>query len=107
MLSLTARAQETLSSFISRSEKAVEGLRIGVNGGGCSGMQYSMSLVESGKDDDVLVESGALKIFIDPQSVALLEDVTVDFVESQDGGGFTFDNPAASACSGCGKSSSS
>ncbi len=107
MLSLTVRAQETLSSFINRSEKAVEGLRIGVAGGGCSGMQYSMSLVESAKEDDVLVEAGAVKIFIDPQSAALLEGVTVDFVDSKDGGGFTFDNPAVSACSGCSKSSSS
>ncbi|HED34513.1 MAG TPA: iron-sulfur cluster assembly accessory protein [Gammaproteobacteria bacterium] len=107
MLSLTERAQQTLVSFINGSEKAIEGLRISASGGGCSGMQYSMSLVESGKDEDVFVECGEVKIFIDPQSASLLEGVSVDFVDSEEGGGFTFENPAAPACSGCSKSSSS
>ncbi|VAX12369.1 probable iron binding protein from the HesB_IscA_SufA family [hydrothermal vent metagenome] len=107
MLSLTERAQQTLSNFINGSETTIEGLRIGVAGGGCSGMQYSMSLVESPKEEDVLIECGEVKIFIDPQSATLLEGVSVDFVDSAQGGGFIFDNPAVSACSSCSKSSSS
>jgi len=105
MLSLTKSAQQAVKMFIRSSDVTIEGIRIVVSGG-CSsgGMQYSMSLVEAPKEDDVLVECGEVKIFIDPQSAQYLEGVTVDFIDSVEESGFRFENPKAAACGGCSSS---
>ncbi|MES9935104.1 MAG: iron-sulfur cluster assembly accessory protein [Sedimenticola sp.] len=104
MLTLTESAQKAVSRFIKGSETPVSGLRISVTGGGCSGMQYGMSLEEQAKGDDTVVEVGELKIFVDPASAPLLDGITVDFLETMEGSGFKFQNPNATASCGCGKS---
>jgi len=104
MIILTDNAQKAISRFIKGSDTPVEGLRISVTGGGCSGMQYGMALEETAKGDDTVVEVGSLKIFVDPYSAPLLNGVTVDFLDSMEGSGFKFDNPNASASCGCGNS---
>ena len=104
MLILTENAQKAIGRFIKGSETPVAGLRISVTGGGCSGLQYGMSLEESSKNDDQVVEIDQLKIFIDPCSAPLLKGVTVDFLDSMEGSGFKFHNPNASASCGCGNS---
>lgn len=104
MIILTDNAQKAISRFIKGAESPVEGLRISVTGGGCSGMQYGLALEEKAKGDDTVVEVGSLKIFIDPFSAPLLKGVTVDFLDSMDGSGFKFENPNASASCGCGNS---
>jgi iron-sulfur cluster assembly protein len=104
MLTFTESAQKAVSRFIRGSDTPVAGLRISVAGGGCSGMQYGMALEEAAKSDDVVVEIGSLKVFVDPYSAPLLKGVTVDFLDSMEGSGFKFDNPNASASCGCGKS---
>jgi iron-sulfur cluster assembly protein len=104
MITLTENAQKAISRFINGAESPVEGLRISVTGGGCSGMQYGMALEEGAKSDDTVVEVGSLKIFIDPFSAPMLNGVTVDFLDSMDGSGFKFDNPNATASCGCGNS---
>ena len=104
MLTLTDSAQTAVSRFIRSSEEPVAGLRIAVTGGGCSGMQYGMSLVEEAKSDDVIVQFGDVKVFVDPLSAPLLAGVTVDFLDGMDGSGFKFENPNASNSCGCGKS---
>ncbi len=104
MLSLTKSAQQAVKLFIKSSDVIVEGLRITVAGGCSSGIQYSMSLVESAKQDDVVVECGAVKIFIDPQSAQYLDGVMVDFIDSAEESGFIFNNPKAATCGGCSSS---
>ncbi|MDJ0738503.1 MAG: iron-sulfur cluster assembly accessory protein [Gammaproteobacteria bacterium] len=104
MLTLTENAHKAIGRFIHGAEEAVEGLRIQVTGGGCSGMQYGMALEASGRSDDIVLELGGLKVFVDPASAPLLEGVTVDFLDSMDGSGFKFDNPNATASCGCGNS---
>ena len=104
MLTLTPSAQKAVSRFIQGSEEPVSGLRISVTGGGCSGMQYGMSLEEQAKIDDVVVDMGGIKVFVDPYSAPLLAGVTVDFEDGMEGSGFKFSNPNASASCGCGKS---
>lgn len=104
MITLTENAQKAISRFIKGAESPVEGLRISVTGGGCSGMQYGMALEEAAKTDDTVVEVGSLKIFIDPLSAPMLNGVTVDFLDSMEGSGFKFENPNASASCGCGNS---
>ncbi|MGR9109087.1 MAG: HesB/IscA family protein [Gammaproteobacteria bacterium] len=104
MLTLTDNARKAIKRFIEGSDAPVQGLRISVNDGGCSGMQYGMALEEAAKTDDTVVEFGSLKVFIDPASANYLKGVTVDFLDSMEGSGFKFDNPNAKAGCGCGKS---
>ena len=104
MLNLTDSAQGAVSRFITGAEEPVSGLRISVSGGGCSGMQYAMALEKESKSEDTVVECGEIKIFIDPQSLPLLEGVTVDFLDSMEGSGFKFVNPNATNTCGCGSS---
>ena len=104
MIILTDNAQKAIGRFIKGAESPVEGLRISVTGGGCSGMQYGLALEEAHKSDDTIVEVGSLKIFIDPYSAPLLKGVTVDFLDGMDGSSFKFENPNASASCGCGNS---
>jgi iron-sulfur cluster assembly protein len=104
MITLTDSAVQAVDRFIQGSEKAIDGLRISVSGGGCSGFQYGMSLEEAASVDDAVLEFGAVKVFVDPASQEILKGVTVDFVEGLEGTGFKFENPNATASCGCGNS---
>ncbi len=104
MLTLTENARKAVKRFIKGADTPVAGLRIAITGGGCSGLQYGMSLVDNARSGDAVVAVGELNIFLDPHSAALLKGATVDFVDSLDGTGFRFDNPNAGASCGCGNS---
>ena len=104
MLTFTESAQKAIGRFIKGSETPVEGLRVSVTGGGCSGLQYGLELEESAKSDDTIVEVNDLKVFVDPSSAPLLNGVTVDFLDSMEGSGFKFENPNANSSCGCGNS---
>lgn len=104
MLTITESAQKAIGRFVKGSETPVAGLRIAVTGGGCSGLQYAMDLVETRAPDDVVVECGEVTVFVEPLSAPMLKGVTVDFVDSITGSGFTFNNPNASNSCGCGNS---
>lgn len=104
MITLTENAQKAISRFIKGAETPVQGLRISVTGGGCSGMQYGLALEETPNNDDTIVEVSGLKLFVDPYSAPMLKGVTVDFLDSMEGSGFKFENPNATASCGCGNS---
>lgn len=104
MLKLTENAQKAVGRFIQSSEPEVEGLRVSVSGGGCSGLQYGMALEPAPRGDDTVLEIGGIKVFIDPASAPMLEGVTVDFLDSMEGSGFKFENPNATKSCGCGNS---
>lgn len=104
MITLTDNAQKALGRFIKSAETPIAGLRIGVSGGGCSGLQYSMNLVEAKNEGDLEVPFPELTVFVDPESAPKLAGLTVDFIDSIDGSGFKFENPNATNSCGCGKS---
>jgi len=104
MINLTENATNAVKRFIDGSDKAIEGLRISVQGGGCSGFQYGLALEEKIKDRDMVIDNAGLKVVIDSESAALLAGVTVDFIDNIDGAGFKFENPNATASCGCGNS---
>jgi len=104
MLTLTDSAQKAVSRFISSNEKPVAGLRIAVTSGGCSGLQYSMELEAAASHDDVVLECGTVRVFVDPLSAPYLNGVTVDFLDSMEGSGFKFQNPNVHNSCGCGSS---
>lgn len=80
------------------------GLRVSVQPGGCSGFKYSLVIEDSTADDDVVLEQDGFKVFVDPFSAQYLSGVTIDYVSSMQGSGFTFSNPNATGGCGCGSS---
>lgn len=88
-----------------QKQKAGEGqlLRVFVEGGGCSGMQYGMSF-DTPKPDDSVIESEGVRFLLDPNSGVYLEGSVVDFDDGLQGKGFEIKNPNAQSSCGCGKS---
>jgi len=105
-LTLTSRAAEEVQKFIAQEQVPVEvaGLRVSVLPGGCSGFKYSLNVEERPLDDDVVVEINGVRVFVDGFSAQYLTGVTVDYVSSMQGSGFTFSNPNATGGCGCGTS---
>lgn len=104
MITFTDSAVSAVRRFIDSSAKPILGLRIKVDGGGCSGMQYGMQLEENLSVGDEVLEFPGIKVLVDAQSAPLLTGVTVDFIDGLDGTGFKFENPNAAGSCGCGKS---
>ena len=104
MLTLTESAQKAIGRFIQGAETSVQGLRIQVTGGGCSGMQYGMAFETQVEDDDVAFASEGLNVYVDPVSILYLQGSVVDYVDSLMGGGFKIENPNATGTCGCGHS---
>jgi iron-sulfur cluster assembly protein len=82
----------------------VGGLRVSVQPGGCSGFKYSLLIEDKAAEDDTILSQGAFNVFVDPFSMQYLNGVTIDYVTSMQGSGFTFKNPNASGGCGCGSS---
>ena len=105
-LAITARAAEEVQKFISQEQVPAEsaGLRVSVLPGGCSGFKYSLNVEERPLEDDMVSEVNGVRVFVDGFSAQYLAGVTVDYVSSMQGSGFTFSNPNASGGCGCGSS---
>lgn len=105
MITLTDTASRKLSEVIRQQVEhgaEVYGLRLSAAPGCCSGAQYGMSLAKQVEQGDWEGEFGGLKILVDPESAPLLEGVSVDYVETPQGSGFTISNPNAIPQSGGG-----
>jgi iron-sulfur cluster assembly protein/iron-sulfur cluster insertion protein len=103
MISLTPRAAAQVRSLRSGTPDSAENLRLSVENGGCSGMQYGMSF-DLAKDGDVRLESEGIPIVIDPESLKHLQGSAIDFDDGLHGKGFEVKNPNAHTTCGCGKS---
>ncbi len=105
-LTLTDKAAEEVRKFIAAEQVPAEtaGLRVSVLPGGCSGFKYSLNIEERALDDDMTMDAGGVRIFVDGFSAQYLTGVTIDYVTSMQGSGFTFSNPNASGGCGCGSS---
>lgn len=104
MITLTEEAGNAVRAAMERSGKSAGGLRVMVETGGCAGYKYLIGLDSEPREDDAVVEAAGVRVFLDPDSQPLLTGMTIGFVESLEGSGFTFDNPNAAAKCGCGKS---
>ena len=103
---LTPRAAEEVQKFIVQEQVPAEtaGLRVSVLPGGCSGFKYSLNIEERPLDDDMVAEVNGVRVFVDGFSAQYLTGVTIDYVSSMQGSGFTFTNPNATGGCGCGSS---
>lgn len=79
-------------------------LRVGVKGGGCSGLSYVLGFDEHAGEKDKIIESQGVRIFIDPKSLFYLSGTVLDFSDGLNGKGFVFNNPQATKTCGCGSS---
>jgi iron-sulfur cluster assembly protein len=80
------------------------GLRVGVKGGGCSGLSYSLGFDKEAREGDKLVEVDGVRIFVDPKSLFYLSGTQLDYTDGLNGKGFVFNNPNATKSCGCGSS---
>ena len=83
---------------------ATHGLRVAVQGGGCSGLQYTLDFSNDVRPGDAVYDFSGLKVFIDMASAQFLKGTTIDYVSGLTGSGFKFNNPNAKRTCGCGSS---
>jgi iron-sulfur cluster assembly accessory protein len=106
MIHVTETAAEKINELLAEENKVDAGLRVFVQGGGCSGFQYGL-MIDEGEGDpasDQIFEVNGVRLFVDPISLRYLKGAEVDFVDNQMGGGFTIKNPNAKSTCGCGSS---
>lgn len=103
VITLTVGAAEETKTLLAKPENAGKMLRIFVEQGGCSGMQYGMVFDEK-RDGDLVADQHGLTILVDPFSAQYLRGTVVDFSAALTGGGFKISNPNAKQSCGCGKS---
>ncbi len=102
-ISLAPAALDRVRSFLAASPDAL-GLRFGVKRTGCSGWGYVVDLARDRRDDDVVTETSGVRVFIDPQSLALVDGTEIDFTKQGLNEQFVFRNPNVAAECGCGES---
>jgi iron-sulfur cluster assembly accessory protein len=104
LICLTANAAAKVSSLLGKQGRPEGVLRVAVVGGGCSGLQYKMDLQDRPQNRDILVETGGVKVVVDPKSALYVTGSELDYVDSLTEGGFKVHNPNAATSCSCGES---
>lgn len=104
LFSVTPKAVKMAKQKLNEAEAPVLGLRLGVRGGGCSGVSYAVAFAESKRDNDHVFDYDGLQVFIDAKSMKILKGCTLDWEDKLIGYGFKFINPKATGGCGCGSS---
>jgi iron-sulfur cluster assembly accessory protein len=102
-VALTAAAAARIKAVVA-AEPTGAGLRVAVEGGGCSGFQYDIAIAPAAKHDDLVVERDGARLFVDPVSLPFLLGSEVDWVDELIGASFKVKNPNAKSACGCGVS---
>ena len=104
-ITITEKAAKQVRKIMDENKIEGEfGLRVGVKGGGCSGLTYQLGFDGVPKEGDTLIEQHGVKLFVDGKSLFYLAGTTLDFSDGLNGKGFVFNNPNASKTCGCGES---
>jgi iron-sulfur cluster assembly protein len=105
LIKVTEKASEKLLSLLEKQGRAAHGaLRVAVIGGGCSGLQYKMDLVDGPAHRDILVQTAGVRVVVDPKSALFVSGSLLDYSDSLQKGGFKVTNPNAIAHCSCGES---
>ena len=106
MIHVTEKAATKIRELLSKESVPIDsgGLRVGVQGGGCSGLTYAMRLEAQARDRDKVFEEHGARLFVDPKSYLYLANTTLDYQEDLIRQGFVFQNPQATRSCGCGSS---
>ncbi len=104
LIKVTASAAKKVSGLLTKQGRASGVLRVAVVGGGCSGLQYKMDLQDGPASRDILVETGGIKVVVDPKSALYVTGSELDYVDALQEGGFKVKNPNAATSCSCGES---
>lgn len=104
LVKLTVSAAKKVSTLLSKQGRTNGVLRVSVVGGGCSGLQYKMDLQDGPASRDILVESGGVRVVVDPKSALYVTGSELDYIEALQDGGFKVKNPNAATTCSCGES---
>jgi iron-sulfur cluster assembly protein len=103
MINLTETASNKVKELMKDKPNLIA-LRVGVRGGGCSGFTYFLNFEDKKNQTDRELESGGVKLVVDPKSFLYLMGMEVDYIDDLNGAGFKFNNPNARRTCGCGES---
>ena len=101
---ITEKASEKLTSLLTRQGRPNGALRLAVIGGGCSGLQYKMDLVDGPANRDILIRTLNVNVVMDPKSARFVSGSLLDYSDDLQKGGFKVTNPTATAHCSCGES---
>jgi iron-sulfur cluster insertion protein len=104
MITITENASTKIADILAEENNPKIKLRMFVQGGGCSGMQYGFTLDEEQNDDDWEITAGSTLVLVDSMSMQYVENATVDYVDDLQGSRFSIKNPDAQTTCGCGSS---
>jgi iron-sulfur cluster assembly protein len=104
MVQLTPQAVSKVKELLAAEQKEGFGLRVAIQGGGCSGFTYGLTFENTQRPTDEVVEVDGLKVYVDAMSQMYLNGVKIDYLETLQGAGFKIDNPNSSGSCGCGSS---
>ena len=104
VIHLTEKAAKKIIALLAKDGVSPQtgGLRVGVQGGGCSGLSYAMRLDTQARDRDKIFEAFGARVFVDPKSLLYLNGTTLEYEETLMRQGFVFQNPNAARNCGCG-----
>jgi iron-sulfur cluster assembly accessory protein len=103
-ISISERAASEIRQLLEQEGMTNGLLRVFVQGGGCSGLQYGMTIAEEAEQGDLEIEQHGIKILVDDVSAQYLRGSSIEFIDDEMGGGFKIDNPKAVGGCGCGSS---
>jgi iron-sulfur cluster assembly protein len=102
---ITESAAKAIQKYLlEHGAKESSGIRIGIRGGGCSGLSYFLDADENPRESDHVIEAFGSRVFIDPKSLLFLQGTTLDYVTGLMDAGFKFVNPKSGKDCGCGES---
>jgi iron-sulfur cluster assembly protein len=104
VLTLTDAAAARVKDIMTKADRPIAGVRVGVKNGGCAGMSYTMEYAEAGKPGEDVVEDKGVKVFVDPNAVLFLLGTQMDFQTTKLASQFVFNNPNQTSACGCGES---
>ncbi len=104
MVTITEKAAERARALLVERGLPEGALRVFVVGGGCSGYQYGMAVANESEEGDMVVQSGGVRVLVDPDSAPLIQGAEIDFVDDVMKSGFTIFNPNAVKSCACGTS---
>jgi iron-sulfur cluster assembly protein len=104
MIKISNSAKERLLYLLDKDTEKKHFVRVGVESGGCSGLNYKLDFDNSRNDEDELIEDNDIKLLINKKSFLYLVGTTLEFSDGLNGKGFVFNNPNASRTCGCGES---
>jgi iron-sulfur cluster insertion protein len=104
MITITENVDTKVAEILLEENEPNIGLRVFVQGGGCSGMQYGFALETEQNEDDFIIEQQGVKYLVDAMSMQYLQGATIDYKEDLEGANFVIKNPNAQTSCGCGSS---